>query len=461
MTGIVRDTREMFRDRTFLKKTVMIALPVAMQGMLNTVVNLVDNLMIGSLGSTAIASVGLANKVFFVFTLLVFGINSGSGVLAAQFWGNQDVKNIRKVLGLALSLAVTGSVVFLLPACLKPRMLMRIFTTSQASIEMGAAYLAVAAFSYPCTAITNTYVGMLRAVNRVKEPVLISCAAIVTNICFNYILIFGKLGAPAMGVVGAALATLIARVVEVVLILGVVYLKRTPLACGFKGLFGWSGGFLRKFFVTALPVICNEFIWGLGTTIYSMAYGRMGDDAVAAITIATTIQDMAVVLFQGLSAATAVILGNEMGAGNLKRAETYGKNFFILQFLVTVVTALLCVSFRWKFIGLYQPGISDEVAMAVSRCIVVFALFSPFRMFNYVNVVGVLRSGGDTAMCLFIDTSGVWFIGIPLAFLGGLLLKQPIHIVYGMVTLEEVYKAVIGYMRYRQKKWLRNLAVEL
>ena len=459
MIELLRDTKEMFRDTGFLRKTVMIALPVAMQGMLNTVVNLVDNLMIGSLGSTAIASVGLANKVFFVFTLLVFGVNSGSGILAAQYWGSKDIKNIRRVLGVALTLAVTAAVIFMIPACLKPEMMMRIFTTSQASIQMGAAYLAVAAFSYPCTALTNTYVAMLRAVNRVKEPVVISCITILVNICFNYILIFGKFGAPAMGVVGAALATLIARVVEVVSIMGVVYLGKTPIACHIKELFGWSREFLVKFFVTALPVIINEFIWGLGTTVYSMAYGRMGDDAVAAITIATTIQDIVVVLFQGLSAATAVILGNEMGAGKLKRAEVYARNFFILQFLVTVSTALFCVGMRWNFISLYQPGISNDVAMSVSRCILVFALFMPFKMFNYVNVVGVLRSGGDTAMCLFIDTSGVWFIGIPLAFIGGLLLKQPIHIVYGMVMLEEVYKAIIGYVRYRQKKWLRNLAV--
>lgn len=459
MIQLLRNTKEMFRDTQFLKKTVMIALPVAMQGMLNTVVNLVDNLMIGSLGSTAIASVGLANKVFFVFTLLVFGINSGSGVLAAQYWGNKDVKNIRRVLGVALTLAVAASVIFMVPACLKPRLLMRIFTTSEASIKMGAAYLAVAAFSYPCTALTNTYVAMLRAVNRVKAPVVISSIAILINICFNYILIFGKFGAPAMGVVGAALATLIARVAEVACILGVVYVGKTPIACRARELFGWSKVFLIKFFVTALPVIINEFIWGLGTTVYSMAYGRMGDDAVAAITIATTIQDVVVVLFQGLSAATAVILGNEMGAGKLKRAETYATNFFILQFMVTVATALFCVGMRWIFISLYQPGISDEVARSVSRCIIMFALFMPFKMFNYVNVVGVLRSGGDTAMCLFIDTSGVWCIGIPLAFIGGLVLKQPIHIVYGMVMLEEVYKAVIGYIRYRQKKWLRNLAV--
>ena len=461
MKQIVSNTKDMFRDITFLKKVTTIALPVAMQGMLNTVVNLVDNLMIGSLGSTAIASVGLANKVFFVFTLLVFGVASGSGVLAAQYWGNQDVKNIRKVLGIGLMISLAGALLFLTPARLNPQLMMRIFTTSEASIRMGAAYLAVAALSYPCTAISNTYVAMLRAVNRVKAPVVISCVAILVNIIFNYTLIYGKFGAPAMGVVGAAIATLIARVVEVILIILVVYLGKTPLACRLKEMFGYTGEFLRQFFRTATPVICNEFVWGLGVTIYSMAYGRMGDDAVAAITIATTIQDIAVVLFQGLSAATAVILGNEMGAGKLKQAELYARYIFILQFILTIFAALLIVALRWKIIGLYQPGISDEVAMSVNRCLLMFALFTPAKMFNYINIVGVLRSGGDTMMCLFIDTSGVWFIGIPLAFIGGLVLKQPIHIVYGMVMLEEVYKAAIGYWRYRQKKWLRNLAVEL
>ena len=461
MNRILSDTKAMLRDIAFLKKVLTIALPVAMQGMLNTVVNLVDNLMIGSLGSTAIASVGLANKVFFVFTLLVFGVASGSGVLAAQYWGNQDVKNIRKVLGIGLIISLTGAILFLTPARLKPELMMRIFTTSQASIEMGAAYLAVVAFSYPCTAISNTYVAMLRAVNHVKAPVVISCVAIMVNIVFNYILIYGKLGAPALGVAGAAIATLIARVVEMTLIIVVVYVGKTPLACRLRELFGYTREFLRQFFRTAIPVICNEFVWGLGITIYSMAYGRMGDDAVAAITIATTIQDIVVVLFQGLSAATAVILGNEMGAGKLKQAELYAKYIFILQFMLTIFAALVIVTLRWPFISLYQPGISDEVAMSVSRCLLMFALFTPAKMFNFVNIVGVLRSGGDTMMCLFIDTSGVWFIGIPLAFIGGLVLKQPIHIVYGMVMLEEVYKTAIGFWRYRQKKWLRNLAVEL
>ncbi len=457
--GMFYDVKMMAKDGIFLKKAVRIALPVAMQGMLNTIVNLVDTMMIGALGATAIAAVGLANKVFFVFTLLVFGIVSGSGVLAAQYWGNGDIKNIKKVVGLALTLAVAASIAFLVPAVVCPEAVMRIFTASEDAIQVGAGYLTIVALSYPATAVSNTFVAMLRATGRVKAPVVISSCTIFINIFFNYTFIYGNFGAPAMGAAGAALATLMARLAEALSIILVVYLGKAPVAARFKEMFGYSKEFLVQFFSTTSPVIANEFIWGLGTTLYSLAYGRMGNDAVAAITIATTIQDIVTVLFQGLSAATAVIMGNEMGAGKLKRAERYAKNFLILQFIVTILGALFCVAIRWQIIGVYN--ITPEIAESVSRCIIVFALFMPFKMFNYVMVVGILRSGGDTKMCLLLDCSGVWMIGVPMAFLGGLFFGFPIHIVYAMVMLEEVYKAVFGYWRYRQKKWLRNLAAEL
>ena len=457
--GMFYDVKMMAKDGIFLKKAVRIALPVAMQGMLNTIVNLVDTMMIGALGATAIAAVGLANKVFFVFTLRVFGIVSGSGVLAAQYWVNGDIKNIKKVVGLALTLAVAASIAFLVPAVVCPEAVMRIFTASEDAIQVGAGYLTIVALSYPATAVSNTFVAMLRATGRVKAPVVISSCTIFINIFFNYTFIYGNFGAPAMGAAGAALATLMARLAEALSIILVVYLGKAPVAARFKEMFGYSREFLIQFFSTTSPVIANEFIWGLGTTLYSLAYGRMGNDAVAAITIATTIQDIVTVLFQGLSAATAVIMGNEMGAGKLKRAERYAKNFLILQFIVTILGALFCVAIRWQIIGVYN--ITPEIAESVSRCIIVFALFMPFKMFNYVMVVGILRSGGDTKMCLLLACSGVWMNGVPMAFLGGLFFGFPIHIVYAMVMLEEVYKAIFGYWRYRQKKWLRNLAAEL
>ncbi len=467
---LAEDTRDMLRDRIFLGKALRIACPVAMQGMLNTIVNLVDTMMIGTLGATAIAAVGLANKYFFVFNLLVFGVVSGSGILAAQYWGNHDVKNIRKVLGLALTIALSGAACFMTAGLLSPVGVMRIFTESEASIVLGASYLAVAVLSYPFTAVTNVFVAMLRAVNQVKLPVITSCMAIIINIILNFLFIFPErtmiLGGISLvipglglGVIGAALATLTARIAEVTVLVSVIYWKKWPVAARISEMFGYSKAFISQFFRTASPVILNEFMWGLGTTLYSLAYGRMGDDAVAAITIATTIQDIVVVLFQGLSAATAVILGNEMGAGKLKCAEKYATYFFILQFLVTAAGALAIIAGRGIVIGWYR--ITPEVASDVSTLILIFAAYMPAKMFNYVNVVGVLRSGGDTKMCLFLDTSGVWCIGVPLAFLGGLVWKLSICQVYALVMLEEVYKMLLGYWRYRQKKWLKNLAAEL
>lgn len=470
MTAILQDTRDMLKDRTFLGKALRIACPVAMQGMLNTIVNLADTMMIGTLGETAIASVGLANKYFFVFTLLVFGVVSGGGILAAQYWGNMDIKNIRRVLGLSLTIALVGSLLFAGAGFFWPEGVMAIFTESGASIRLGASYLAVAVFSYPFTAITNVYVAMLRAVGQVKLPVLTSCMAIVINIILNFFFIFSPrtvavwgmsfvIPGLGLGVVGAALATLTARVLEMLVLVSVIYFKRWPVAARISEMFGYSRAFIAQFLHTASPVIMNEFMWGLGTTMYSLAYGRMGDEAVAAITIATTIQDIVVVLFQGLSAATAVILGNEMGAGKLKRAEKYAHYFFILQFIVTIAGAVLIVLGRGLIISCYS--ITPEVEANVHTLILIFALYMPAKMFNYINVVGVLRSGGDTKMCLFLDTSGVWCIGVPLAFLGGLVWKLTICQVYALVMLEEVYKMVLGYWRYRQRKWLRNLNVEL
>lgn len=347
---------------------------------------------------------------------------------------------------------------------------MRIFTVSPETIRVGAMYLAVAALSYPFTALTNVYVAMLRAVGHVKLPVFTSCMAIVINIVCNFFMIFPVrtlhiagmefgIWGMGLGVTGAALATLTARIAESLVLITVIYLKKYPIACGIRQMVGYSGSFLRQFAGTCTPVIANEFMWGLGVTMYSLVYGRMGDNAVAAITIAMTIQDIAIVLFQGLGAATSVILGHEMGAGRLKEAETHASYFFILQFMLTLFGMCICLAVCGPILSIYR--ISEAVARDAFLCILAFVLFMQPKMFNYVNIVGVLRSGGDTKMCLFLDTSGVWLIGIPLAFLGGLVFKYPIYVVYGMVMFEEVYKMILGYWRYRQKKWLRNLAVEI
>ncbi|WP_066894570.1 MATE family efflux transporter [Clostridium nigeriense] len=447
--------KNVFEDKKFLRKTIAIGIPIAIQALLNTTLNLVDNMMIGSLGESSIAAVGLANKVFFVFTLLLFGVVSGSSILTAQYFGKRDIKNIRRVLGMSLIIGLSGAILFTIAGLFIPKAVMRIFTPSEGTISIGASYLTIVALSYPLTAITNCYISLLRATNKVKAPVFISLVAILVNVVLNYTFIFGNFGAPRLGVRGAAIATLIARLVECISILSVVYMSGGPAAAKIKELIAFDKEFIKKYFITVSPVIANEFMWGLGVTMYSLVYGRMGDRAVAAITITQNVEQICVVIFQGLSSATAVILGNELGANKLKDAEKHAKSFFVLQLMLTVVMGIVCILIRNPLINLFS--VQKDVASDITRCLTVFVCYLPFRMFNLINIVGVLRSGGDTKASLLLDITGVWCVGIPFAFLGGIVLGLPIYYVYAMITIEEVYKFVLGFKRYKQKKWLKNI----
>lgn len=452
---LINNIKELKKDKVFINKIIMIGIPIAFQNLLNTLLNFVDTMMIGGLGESTIAGVGLANKVFFVFSLLLFGVVSGSAVLTAQYYGKRDVKNIRKVLGVSLILGLLGSLIFVLGGLFVPKAVMRIFTPMEGTIEIGARYLRVIAISYPITAVTMCYTAVLRSTNRVKAPVMITIVSILTNVVLNYILIFGKFGAPKMGVEGAALATLIARILELSLILFIVYKKEIEASARIKELLDFDKEFIKKYFKTVSPVIANEFMWGLGVTMYSLVYGRMGDEAVATITISQNVEQICIVLFQGLSAATGVILGNELGANKLEKAEKHATFIFIMQFAFTGVMMLVCLLIRQPLINLFN--VSGQVSLNVEYCLNAFILYMPFRMFNLINIVGVLRSGGDTKVALALDVSSVWGVGIPLAIIGGLFLKLPIYYVYSLITLEEVYKFILGYRRYKKKIWVKNI----
>lgn len=369
---------DLFEDKKFLRKTITIGIPIAMQALLNTTLNLVDTMMIGSLGESAIAAVGLANKVFFVFTLLLFGVVSGSSILTAQYWGKRDVKNIRRVLGVSLIIGVTASVIFMAAGLFIPNIVMRIFTPSESTIAVGSSYLFIVALSYPLTAVTNCYIALLRATNKVKAPVFISIVSIGVNVILNYTFIFGNFGAPELGVRGAAIATVIARLVEAISILSVVYIDKGAAAAKIKELIDFDKEFIKRYFVTVSPVIANEFIWGLGVTMYSLVYGRMGDEAVASITITQNVEQICVVLFQGLSSATAVILGNELGANKLNNAEKHAKSFFTLQLMLALVMGIICILIRTPLIRLFS--VPNNVARDITKCLTVFVCYLPLEL---------------------------------------------------------------------------------
>lgn len=457
--------QRILQDKSFLKKTFAITLPVALQNLLSNILNMIDTIMIGQLGEEYVGAVGMANKVFFVFSLLMFGICSGSAILAAQYYGNRDLLGVKRVLKISLMIGVGGSFLFVLAGVVFPEHVMSILTIHQNQVAIGATFLAVIAFSYPLTAVTNCFVAILRSMNYVRLPVIITTIAIIVNVILNYTFIFGHFGMPAMGVAGAALATVLARVVEVTLLLIAVY--RHKVGDGGVGDFihqkytkengvpFLNKAFVLKYLYTAAPVIANEFMWGLGVTMYSLVYGRMPEEAVNAITISNTVEQLAVVFFFGICHAAAVVLGNELGANKHEEAEEHAKNYMVMMFGLSIIGAVLAFFLKDAIISLYS--VSDLVAEYIRLNLTVFAIYMPVRMLNALIIVAILRSGGDTKAALFLDVSGVWFIGIPLAVLGGLVLQLPIYFVYAMIMVEEVYKAVFGYVRYRKKKWLRNI----
>ena len=448
--------RNALTEGVIWKKLLFFALPILLGNIFQQMYNTVDTIIVGRLvGTEALAAVGATGPLVSMVNGFFIGVSSGATVVLSQAYGAGDRKGVSDSIhtGVALSLLL-GVMLTAIGICLGGRV-MGWMGTPENCMADATTYLRIYFAGSIGTVVYNMGAGILRAMGDSKRPMLFLMVTCILNVVLDLLFV----AVLHMGVAGAACATLIARCIELILVLGYVYGKKLALACGPRGMFGWSKSFVFRFVETSAPVIANEFMWGLGTTMYSLAYGRMGDDAVAAITIATTIQDIAVVLFQGLSAATAVILGHELGAGHIKQAEKYATQFFILQFLVTVTADILLVLGRWKIIGIYN--ITPQVAQDVNRCLLVFALYMPAKMFNYVNVVGVLRSGGDTKMCLFLDTSGVWFLGVPLAFLGAFLWNLPIYGVYALVLTEEIYKAILGYLRYRQKKWLKNLAVQV
>lgn len=449
----------LFNDRHFFSQMFKLALPITLQNLVLSSLNLVDTIMIGGLGENAIAGVGLANQYFFLLNLLLFGIVSGSSIFTAQYWGSKDIKNIRKVLGICIIAGGTGAFLFSIGALFFPNEILGIFSKDQSVINLANEYLRIVLFSYFITAVTFAYSFSLRSTGDAKTPLVVSVIALGTNTLLNYLLINGHLGLPRMGVAGAAVATVIARVIEISLLLWAVYSKRMVVAASISEMTDLTAGFVRQFFKVTAPVILNESMWGLGVTMYAIAYARMGTDVFASTNISGTIEKIVWVIFMGVGNACAVMIGNKIGSGDESEVFLYAKRFAIIAPAIAILSGAIIIFISSWVLTPYE--VSPLVLDYARKNLIVFCLFMWAKVFNYINIVGILRSGGDTTFCLILDTAGVWLIGIPLAFLGGFVFHLPIYLVYALVQVEEVIKLIIGIPRLASKKWINNLTVEV
>jgi putative MATE family efflux protein len=449
----------MFNDRHFYKQMIRLALPVTLQNLVVSSLNLVDNIMIGGLGEAAIAGVGLANQYYFLLNLLLFGIVSGASIFTAQFWGVKDIRNIRKVLGISIIAGGVASLLFTIAGLLFPEAILGIFSKDPAVVQLGTEYLLIAVFSYIVMTVTFAYSFSLRSIGDVNTPLVVSVAALGINTVLNYLLINGYMGFPRLGVAGAAIATVIARVIELALLLWIVYSKKNVLAASIKEMLDLSGSFVKQFFKISFPVILNETTWALGMTVYAIVYARMGTEVIASTNIAGTIERIMWVVFFGFGNACSVMLGNKIGEGDMEKAFTYAKRFAIIGPAVAVIVgALVILATPWL---LLPYKVSPLVLDYAGKNLLVLCIFLWIKIFNYTNVVGILRSGGDTTFCLMLDMGGVWLIGVPLVFLGGLVWGLPIYYVYVLLHIEELAKLIVGIPRLVSKKWINNLTTEM
>lgn len=446
--------QKLFSDRRFYSSMFKLAIPITIQQLVSSSTNLLDVLMIGQLGETAIAAMGLSNQIFFLLALFLFGISSGSAIFTAQYWGKNDMINLRKVMGIGLTMAITVALFYTLVALLIPKTVLSIYTKDQAVIELGSQYLQIVGFGYVFTAITLTYMSVLRSTQNVRLPMTISVIALSTNVFLNYCLILGNFGFPALGVRGAAIGTLIARILEFALILFFSYRLHTAAAAKFAEL-RYNFSFFMQVIKTSLPAAINEVLWSLGITTYYAVYARIGTEAIAAVNITSTIENMTFVIFIGAANSCAIMIGNQIGAGEEKDAFIYGSRFLILSIALSFIMGVLVLLLRPAILSLYNiEPISYEYAYRIQF---IYAISMWIRVSNLILFIGILRSGGDTRYALMVEMASIWLIGVPAALIGGFVLHWPVYYVYALVLSEEIVKLSIVLPRFFSRKWIHNL----
>ncbi len=445
------------KDKSFFREIFSIALPISFQQLINASLNMIDVLMIGQLGETSIAAVGLSNQVFFVFVIMLFGLTSGMAIFTAQFWGKGDLDSIRKVLGMSLSVSALLGLLFSLAAILMPRTALGFYSEDPAVIAIGAEYLSIVGWSYIPVAIATSYISVLRSVREVKLTVIVTIVAVLFKTALGYFLIFGVGGIEPMGVKGAAVSTALGWFLELALLLILVYVRKTPLAANPLTFFRFDFAFFFRVLKTASPALANEMFWSLGITTYYAIYARISTDAVAAVNINGTIDEIAFVIFMGLGNASAVMVGNRIGAGKKEEAYETVRRVTIVSVLAAWLVGALIVSLRGVVVRLYD--LSPEGTHNVRMLMLMMACTLWIRMFNFSTFIGALRAGGDTRFALFMEIASIWLIGVPAAYLGAFVFKLPVYYVYLMVMLEEVTKAFVSGWRVQSRKWIHDVTV--
>ena len=446
------------KDKGFYKKVSKIAIPIALQGLITTGVNMMDTIMVGMIGETQLSAVSLANQFINIFHIFCMGIGMGASVLVARYYGMKDNSSLKKTITIMLRLCLAMAMLFCVVTIFLPKQIMLIYTTETDIINYGIEYLKWSVISYFFLGLSVTCTIVLRNVNQVKIPLYTSIFAFFVNVGANYIFIFGKLGAPRMGVAGAALGTLVARLFEFAVICGYLFFKDKEISYKIKEIIKPVGILWKEYIRISIPVLISDGILALGNNSVAMVIGRLGESFVAANAVTAVTQQLSSVMTQGFSQAGAIVTGYTLGEGNRKKAQEQGYAFLGIGFLFGVIAAIIIMCISGPMINAYN--LSQETQDIARQLMLSISIIIVFQATNSIMTKGVLRGGGDTKMLMLTDNIFLWVASVPLGILAGLVFHLPAFWIYFALKIDQVLKAVWCVIRLRSGKWIKKIRSE-
>ncbi len=444
----------MKKNNEFIKKLMTLVFPIAFQQFMLALVSASDALMLGELTQDALSAVSLASQIAFVQNLFLAAMTIGLSMFAAQYWGKGEINEVEKIFAYVLKITMAASMAFTFATLCVPDFLMRIFTSEIVLIENGAIYLRTVSASYFLTGISQIYLCMLKNSKNALKSSIISSVSVILNVVLNAILIFGLSGIPKMGIAGAALATVIARTMEV---LWCVFetVKNNTVKLKWKHFIETDGHLRRNFWKYAFPVLGNEIVWGCGFTMYSVIMGHLGNDAVAANSIANIVKNLVACFCLGLGSGGGIIVGNELGAGNLDTARAYGKKLCIMSVLCGILSGLLLLALSPMILS--AVNLNEQAATHLEGMLVMCSYYLVGKSVNGATIAGIFCAGGDSRFGFLCDAVTMWCIMVPLSLIAAFIIKVPVLVVYFIINLDEMIKLPAVLKHYKKYHWIKDL----
>ena len=445
--------------KQFYKQVLVLIIPMALQNLINVGVTAADVFMLGLVGETALSGASLAGQIQFVMTLVFMGVTSGATVLTAQYWGKGDCRTIEKILGMAFRIAFLVALFFAAAAFCIPDMLMRIYSSEPEVIQEGVKYLRIVGVSYLLMAFTQIYLNIMRSIEKVVIATVVYSVSLLVNIFINAVLIFGLFGMPKLGIVGAAIGTLAARVVEAAIVFWYAAVKNKIVKIHIRDLFTTDKLLMGDFLMYSLPVVLNELMWGLGSSANTAVIGHLGSAAVAANSVAQVARQLATVVAFGICNATAIYLGKTIGEQRFEDAKVYGRKFIKLSLIAGCIGGGLIL-----IAAPIANAVMARTSGAQSYLTFMFFVMSYFTVAQALNttlVVGVFRSGGDTKFGLVLDVGTMWGCSILLGALAAFVFHAPVQIVYMLLMSDEIIKLPITLKRFYGYKWIKDVTRDM